>query len=126
MTDLTGEGVRVLLIGTGTHTGPTLSSVPAVAPTLEARRRSFTERCGVSSDKVHVLPDPSDARTMAAAISEEAVLARTTPMVYFEGHGLLGPGNELYPATSSPDKLTPGMAASRRWRRPPRLTRMPH
>lgn len=110
MTDLAGAGVRVLLIGTAQHDGPTLSSVPAVARTFEDVRTVLIEQCGVAPPQLRALLDPADARTMAAAVAEEANRAETVLLVYFIGHGLLGRGNELYLAASSTDQLIPGLA----------------
>ncbi len=111
MTDLSGAGVRVLLIGTATHPGPTLTSVPAVSRTINALRDRLISRCGVPADQVRLLADPETARDMATAIAEEAQQAQTTLLLYYLGHGLIGPGNELYLAASSTDQLTPGLAA---------------
>ncbi|MFE5809401.1 hypothetical protein [Streptomyces sp. NPDC056491] len=110
MTSLSGPGVRVLLIATSTHHGPHLPSVPSVARTFEDLRTVFTERCGVRPDRLRLLLDPPDARAMAEAVTEEAQRADTVLLVYFVGHGLLGPGGELHLAASGTDRLTPGMA----------------
>ncbi|MFE6838583.1 caspase family protein [Streptomyces sp. NPDC057705] len=110
MTSLSGPGVRVLLIATSTHHGPHLPSVPSVARTFEDLRTVFTERCGVREDRLRLLLDPPDARSMAEAVTEEAQRADTVLLVYFVGHGLLGPGGELHLAASGTDRLTPGMA----------------
>jgi hypothetical protein len=72
MTDLSGAGVRVLLIGTATHPGPTLTSVPAVSRTVQALRDRLVNRCGVSVGQIRLLTDPETARDMATAIAEEA------------------------------------------------------
>ena len=110
MTDLSGAGTRVLLIATATHDGPTLTSVPSVARTAADLRDAFVDRCGVPPDQLVVLLDPPDARTMARAVTEEAQRAESVLVVYFIGHGLLGPGGELYLAARGTDRLTPGLA----------------
>jgi len=110
VTDLSGDGARILLIATATHHGPTLSSVPSVARTFQDLRTVFLERCGVSPDRLRAVFDPPDAQTMALAVTEEAQRADTVLLVYFIGHGLLGPGGELYLAARSTDRLVPGMA----------------
>ncbi|MFE3263663.1 hypothetical protein [Streptomyces sp. NPDC059215] len=48
---------------------------------------------------------------MAAAIAEEAQRARSVLLIYYLGHGLIGPGEELYLAAANTDRLTPGLAA---------------
>ncbi|WP_336116475.1 caspase, EACC1-associated type [Streptomyces sp. PTD9-10] len=110
-TALASSGARVLLIGTGTHHGPTLTSVPAVPRSVEALAAALTERCGVTPDRLRTLVDPADARTMALAVAEAAQEADSTLLVYYVGHGLIGPGDELYLAASATDRLTPGLAA---------------
>ncbi|MFF4571031.1 hypothetical protein [Streptomyces sp. NPDC001410] len=110
-TALASSGARVLLIGTGTHHGPTLTSVPAVPRSVEALAATLTERCGVTPDRLRTLIDPADARTMALAVADAAQEAESTLLVYYVGHGLIGPGDELYLAASATDRLTPGLAA---------------
>ncbi|MGV9254574.1 caspase, EACC1-associated type [Streptomyces sp. NPDC003697] len=104
-------GARLLLIGTSTHNGPTLTSVPAVSRSVESLAATLTERCGVDPDRLHTLIDPADARTMALAITDAAHQADSTLLVYYAGHGLIGPGDELYLAACATDRLTPGLAA---------------
>jgi hypothetical protein len=111
VTDLSGTGVRILLMGTATHQGPTLTPVPAVARTMEALRLRLVERCRVNPEQIRSVLDPPDARTMAAALAEQARLTQTVLLVYYLGHGLLGSGGELYLAASNTDQLTPGLAA---------------
>ncbi|MFD0392298.1 hypothetical protein ACFQ3Z_03840 [Streptomyces nogalater] len=48
---------------------------------------------------------------MALAIAEAAQQAESTLLVYYVGHGLIGPGDELYLAARTTDRLTPGLAA---------------
>ncbi|CAM5294218.1 hypothetical protein SDIAM26S_00900 [Streptomyces diastaticus subsp. diastaticus] len=111
MTDLSGPGVRVLLIATATHDESSLlTSVPSVAASFRALRTVLTERCGVRPECLRELLDPADAQTMARAVAEEAQRAESVLMVYFIGHGLLGPERELYLAARGTDRLTPGMA----------------
>ncbi|WP_410657935.1 caspase, EACC1-associated type [Amycolatopsis sp. lyj-112] len=102
--------MRVLLIGTATHTGPALPSVPSVGRSFEDLRVAFLERCGVLPDNLRAEPDLPDARTMAEIVTEEAQRADTVLLVYFIGHGLLGPGEKLYLAAMGTGQLVPGMA----------------
>ncbi|MEU8762656.1 AAA family ATPase [Streptomyces sp. NPDC048659] len=110
MTGLTGPGVRVLLIATAHHDGPLLSSVPSVATSAHDLRKALVERCGVRAGNVRLLLDPADARTMARAIVDEAQRSQDVLLVWFIGHGLLGPEGELHLAARGTDRLTPGMA----------------
>ncbi|MEV6360486.1 caspase, EACC1-associated type [Nocardia asteroides] len=111
MTDLSGEGVRVLIIATTTHTGTTLPALPTVSQTFHDLCRAFIDRCGVVPDNLATILDPPDARTMARAIAEEAGRARSVLLVYYLGHGLRGPGGDLYLAAVDTDELIPGLAA---------------
>ncbi|MET9530970.1 hypothetical protein ABZY02_10400 [Streptomyces sp. NPDC006649] len=110
-TGLSGAGVRVLLIGTGTHDGPTLTSVASVPRAVEALRTRLLDVCGVPPDRLTTAVDLPDAQSMAQAITREAQLAETTLLIYYVGHGLMGPGEELYLAARNTDALTPGLAA---------------
>ncbi|MGK3208653.1 caspase, EACC1-associated type [Amycolatopsis sp. MEPSY49] len=112
MTDLSGDGVRVLLLATATHDNPDLlPSVPAVARSYVDLGRAFAERCGVRPDRLRMVLDPPDARTMAEVVAEAARQAETVLLVYFIGHGLMLPtGDELYLAARSTAELVPGLA----------------
>ncbi|MEU5798334.1 hypothetical protein ABZ800_33135 [Streptomyces sp. NPDC047813] len=111
MSDLTGAGVRVLLLATAEHDGPALPSVPSVAPTHRALRAALTERCAVPPERIRAELDPPDARFMAQAVAEEAQRADGVLLVHFVGHGLLDADGELYLAARATDRLTPGLAA---------------
>ncbi|WP_067678895.1 caspase, EACC1-associated type [Nocardia miyunensis] len=111
MTDLSGEGVRILILATATHTGSALPSLPTVPETFDDLREAFVDRCGARAENVVGVLDPSDARTMAAVIAEEAARAQSILVVYFIGHGLRGPGGELFLAAADTGELIPGLAA---------------
>ncbi len=111
MADLTGRGVRVLVIGTETHHGDALPSVPVVGRTFTALVDRLTARCRVPAGQLRLVHDPPDALTIARAVSDAAQQASTVLLIYFVGHGLRGPGGELYLAASGTDRLTPGLAA---------------
>ncbi|KPI06057.1 WD-40 repeat-containing protein [Actinobacteria bacterium OK074] len=109
-TALSTPGVRVLLIGTGDHPGPTLTPVPAAPRTVRALAERLVERCGVLPGQLRTLIDPADARTMAEHIATEVQLAETTLLIHYVGHGLVGPNDELHLAARATDRLTPGLA----------------
>lgn len=111
MTDLSGAGVRVLLLGTATHPGPLLSPVPAAGRSATALADRLIRRCGVPPGQLRTIVDPPDAHSMAAAVSEEARRAESVLLIYYIGHGLPGPAGELYLAATGTDSLTPGLAA---------------
>ncbi len=120
--DLGGVGVRVLLIGTGTHDDPggpggsvvgarPLPPVPAAVPTVLRLRRTLVDRCDVAPERVRVLADPATVHELAAAVVEEANAADTVLVVHYVGHGLVGPSGGLHLAVrSTPMTLAPGMA----------------
>ncbi|WP_425297712.1 caspase, EACC1-associated type [Nocardia asiatica] len=104
MTDprgLVAEGARVLLVGTGRHSGTELSSMPAIPRTVNALAAALVDRCGVNPDAVRVLHDPADPAEFGSAVTEAARQATSVLFVYFTGHGLIGPDRELYLATAS-------------------------
>ncbi|MET7469488.1 hypothetical protein ACFYON_14195 [Micromonospora sp. NPDC005686] len=111
MADLAGRGVRVLVIGTATHHGEGLPSVPAAGRTAEALADRLTARCGVPAAQLTLVIDPPDVLTVAQAVSTSAQEAESALLIWYVGHGLRGPGGELYLAASSTDRLVPGLAA---------------
>ncbi|MDP9794914.1 WD40 repeat protein [Catenuloplanes nepalensis] len=102
----------MLVIGTATHTGPTLTSVPAAARSAEAVAAALIEAGRVPPERVTLLIDPATGPVLAAAIAEAVTSATTALVVYFVGHGLLGPRDELYLAAAGTDRLRPGTAAT--------------
>jgi WD40 repeat protein len=111
VSDLAGKGVRVLLVGTDSHDGPGLPSVPAVGRTVRALRDRLVDRCGVPAGQLRVVHNPPDALAIATAVTEEVAKASTVLLIYYVGHGLWGPGGEVYLAARGTDTLTPGLAA---------------
>ena len=111
MTDLRGSGVRVLLIGTAEYSSPSLPSLPSVGRSVAALSAVLLKRCGVGGKQLRVVLNPQDARTMAEAVAEEAHTAESVLVIYYLGHGLLGPGDELYLSASGTGELMPGLAA---------------
>ncbi|MGC4770504.1 caspase, EACC1-associated type [Micromonospora sp. DT44] len=111
MGNLSGRGVQVLVIGTETHHGEGLPSVPVVGRTFTALVERFSSRCGVPAGQLRAVHDPPDAVTIAREVTAAAQQATTVLLIYFIGHGLRGPGGELYLAASGTERLTPGLAA---------------
>ncbi len=101
MTDgLAARGGRVVLIGTGTfHPDSGLTELGSVDDTLNDLARALHEAGGVAADSITRVPAEADATEVVATV-EAAVHSATGPLVlYYAGHGLLGPGDELYLAT---------------------------
>ena len=97
---LAGPGARAVLLGTGSHApGSALPPLPSVDTTLDDLARALCESCGMPPG--HIVRPPRDAGpTDIVAAVEEACAGATGPvLLYYTGHGLLGPGDELYLAT---------------------------
>ena len=104
MTDLAGPGVRVLLIGTGHYpeAGDLLPDIPVVEATLAALRDTLIERCGADPAAVTTLFDPPNGGTVSDAVMAAAAEAGRLLLIYYVGHGLLGPdASALHLATSA-------------------------
>ncbi|WP_107094936.1 caspase, EACC1-associated type [Streptomyces chattanoogensis] len=106
---------RALLLGFGAFTDPGLPDLPAVRNNIDDLARAFTSPWGTALPDEHCvrqrgegpadLADPAviGSRLVAAADEADDLL-----LVYYAGHGLVGPDGELYlslPATSSNPSL---------------------
>ena len=111
MTRLSGGGTRVLLIGTAAYSQPGLLPLPSVRRSVTALSEAFRQHCGLADGQLRVLLDPPDAKAMAEAIAEAATSAEGVLLIYYLGHGLLGPSDELYLAATGTGELRPGLAA---------------
>ncbi|RBM22159.1 WD40 repeat domain-containing protein [Streptomyces sp. PT12] len=98
--DLAAQGARAVLIGTGRHApGSQLPALPAVDTTLDDLERALHDVCGMDLGRVTRVPGAAGPDEVVAAV-EEAVADATGPvLLYYVGHGLLGPRDELYLAT---------------------------
>lgn len=107
---LTGAGVRILLIGTGTHKpGSQLPDLPAVADTVTDLATTLIERAGARPDQIRTLVDPADRRVLAGEVADAAQAAEDVLLLCYVGHGLLGRNGELHLATRDTDHLTDGL-----------------
>ena len=110
MSVLAGAGVRILLIGTGTHKpGSQLPDLPAVADTVTGLAATLIEWAGARPDRIRVLVDPADRRVLAGEVAAAAQAAEDVLLLCYVGHGLLGRNGELYLATRDTDHLTDGL-----------------
>ncbi|RZB16344.1 hypothetical protein StrepF001_27010 [Streptomyces sp. F001] len=99
---LATSGACAVLIGTGRHVpGSKLSDLPAVDATLDDLQKALHEVCGMEPERVTRVPGGADAAEVVAAVEEAAAQAAGPLLLYYVGHGLLGPGDELYLATRS-------------------------
>ncbi|MFF3731074.1 hypothetical protein ACFYXM_12305 [Streptomyces sp. NPDC002476] len=104
------SGSHAVLIGSHSHVaGSELPDLPAVATTLDDLEAALRDVCGL--DPEHVVRVPADADTEEVIGTIERVARRATGAVFlcYVGHGLLGPGDELYLATHgtrSPEQIS--------------------
>ncbi|GGJ71488.1 caspase, EACC1-associated type [Streptomyces brasiliensis] len=99
--DLASGGARAVLVGTGSHTpGSELEDLPAVDATLDGLRSTLLTVCGMDPAHVTRVPAGAGPAQVVAAVEEAVAEARDGPVLFCHvGHGLLGPGDELYLAT---------------------------
>ncbi|MFF2073275.1 hypothetical protein ACFVXG_00790 [Kitasatospora sp. NPDC058162] len=111
-TALASPGSRALLVGTGQHApGSRLPDVPAVAATVREVGRVLVETCGLRPENLLTpLIDPRDPIEFGNAVVAAAREAEDVLLVYYVGHGLVSPGNELYLATAATDDVAEGLA----------------
>ncbi|MFI5774578.1 caspase family protein [Streptomyces sp. NPDC051658] len=111
-TELGSPGSRALLIGTGRHLpGSQLPDVPAVSATIQELGRTLVDNCGLRPESLlPPLLDPRDPIEFGNAVVAAAKQAEDVLLLYYVGHGLVSPGNELYLATTATDDLAEGLA----------------
>ncbi|QLE71835.1 hypothetical protein FGW37_09620 [Streptomyces rectiverticillatus] len=104
--DLTGPDCHALVVGTGRHpAGARLAGLPSATRSATALAEALRSACGMADDggdRVTLITDPAGPSDVLAAM--EAVTARAEGGVVlfcFVGHGLLGPAEQLYLATSA-------------------------
>jgi WD40 repeat protein len=108
--DLSRPGSRVLLAGTGRHpAGSPLPAVPAIEASLADLAAALRERAGVSGRNVLTLLNPASPLEFGRAAAEVAGEATDALVVYYAGHGLVGPDGGLYLATCATDDLADGL-----------------
>lgn len=96
MTDLRARGSRAVVIGVSTYNSGALADVPAIADTVSDLRQALIERCGMARERIRFLADPGDAREVESALVSDAQRTSGVLLVYYVGHGLIGPRGELY------------------------------
>ncbi|MFD6989350.1 hypothetical protein [Streptomyces sp. NPDC059943] len=93
-------GAHAILIGTGSHVpGSSLPALPSVDTTLDDLQHALREACGMPDDRVHRVPADASSSAIVAAVEQVVAEATGPVLVHYAGHGLLGPGDELYLAT---------------------------
>ncbi|HWU08741.1 MAG TPA: AAA family ATPase, partial [Streptomyces sp.] len=101
------------MIGTATHPGPLLPALPSALRSAQDVAETLSTVCGMG-DRVTLLTDPASPsdvlEALATAIDRAAPTEeryeRGTVLLYFAGHGLRGPGQQLYLATATTKSQT--------------------
>ncbi|MCT2544744.1 WD40 repeat domain-containing protein [Streptomyces atratus] len=97
---LAADGARAVLIGTHSHvSGSQLHDLPSVATTLDDLETALRDVCGLRPEHVHRVPAAADSEEVIGTIERVAREATGVVLLYYVGHGLLGPRDELYLAT---------------------------
>ncbi|GHF38169.1 caspase, EACC1-associated type [Streptomyces morookaense] len=100
MTGLAAPGTRAVLVGTGTHApGSALPALPAVDATVDDLARALRDVCGLPEDHIRRVPADATAADVIEAVQQAVAEATGTVLFSYTGHGILGPGDELYLAT---------------------------
>ncbi|MPY51335.1 caspase, EACC1-associated type [Streptomyces acidicola] len=100
VTGLAAPGARAVLVGTGSHgAGSTLPGLPSVEATLDDLERVLREVCGMAPEQVRRVDPEAGAAEVVTALEEAVEQATGVVLFCHVGHGLLGPGDELYLAT---------------------------
>ncbi|MFG3526950.1 caspase family protein [Streptomyces sp. NPDC047917] len=79
--------------------GSQLHDLPPVATTLDDLETALRDVCGFGPEQVHRVPAGADTEEVIDAIERVAREATGVVLLYYVGHGLLGPRDELYLAT---------------------------
>ncbi|CAM5705182.1 caspase, EACC1-associated type [Streptomyces hirsutus] len=111
--DLAATGCHALVVGTAAHPGRHLPGLPSALRSARDVAETLSTVCGMG-DRVTLLTDPTSPsdvlEALATAIDRaeptEQRYERGTVLLYFVGHGLRGPGRQLYLATASTKSQT--------------------
>lgn len=99
---LAGVNCHAVVVGTGRYPADgRLTDLPSAPRSAEAFAETLRTVCGMA-DRVTVLTDPTEPTQVLAAVAEAVTRSEGGVVLFsFVGHGLLGPGGELYLATSA-------------------------
>lgn len=112
MTDLSGGGVQVVLIGVGEHQPESLlPGVPSVVDTVTELRRCLVDRCGVPESRIRDVVNPERPEDIIDVVLDASAQAPGTLVIYYVGHGVLDADGALYLATRATRDLSLGKAA---------------
>ncbi|MEO3790411.1 protein kinase [Nonomuraea sp. B10E15] len=102
---------RAILIGVSAYRDERLPKIVAAANSLQQLNGVITSPhlCGWPADRVTVLSDPSDSRTVAMQIRQFAQETRDVLLLYYVGHGTLTPHGELCLSVTDTDADNPDL-----------------
>lgn len=107
---LARPGSRIVVAGTWSHVeGSDLPAVPAVRSSVIDLASVLRDRVGVPEPNLRQVLDPPAPLGLGKAIAESAAIATDSLLVYYAGHGLVGPDRGLYLATRSTEDLMQGL-----------------
>ncbi|WP_425554663.1 caspase, EACC1-associated type, partial [Kitasatospora putterlickiae] len=93
-------GAHAILVGTGRHHPRSrLEPLPAVDTTLDDLETVLHEVCGLPAERIHRVGAEADQTEVLATVERVVAEASGAVALYYVGHGLLGPNDELYLAT---------------------------
>ncbi|WP_030265084.1 caspase, EACC1-associated type [Streptomyces violens] len=100
---LAGAGCRAVVVGTGRHPeGALLSELPGARRSAADLAAALHTACGMAEEHITLLTDPEGPTEVLAAVERAVDEAADGVVVFcFVGHGLLGPGDQLYLATAA-------------------------
>jgi signal recognition particle receptor subunit beta len=96
-TALSEPGSFALLIGVDHFADPELPDLPPASVELSELGATLIESCGLPPDRLRIVLNPDDP---APEIEEAARRASATLLLYYYGHGVVGPDGELRLATT--------------------------
>lgn len=90
-------GSQAVLIGVSAYEDPEFTPIGAARNSVEAMRELLTDAalCGWPADQVTVILNPPSATEMASRLADVAEQTTGTLLVYYVGHGVLGPMRDL-------------------------------
>ncbi|MFE9890594.1 AAA family ATPase [Streptomyces scopuliridis] len=100
---LTGSDCHAVVVGTGHHrAGSRLTDLPSATRSAAGLAAALHAVCGMPEEQVQLITDPAGPTDVLAAVAAAVDRAEGGVVVFcFVGHGLLGPGDQLYLATGT-------------------------
>ncbi|MGW2511343.1 hypothetical protein ACWC0A_18325 [Streptomyces scopuliridis] len=91
------------MVGTGHHrAGSRLTDLPSATRSAAGPAAALHAVCGMPEEQVQLITDPAGLTDVLAAVAAAVDRAEGGVVVFcFVGHGLLGPGDQLYLATGT-------------------------